>query len=357
MLVAALGALAVIGCRSRAREAPAAAPGSASGSSPAAASASSSAVGPSPATAADGAPGPALPGTLYVKPARGLARLAGGRWTTAFADVGAEVFPSAYALPDGRVVGIASRGDGEPGGEQLVVIAGDGAIARVGPAATAVREPAVDRAGAWIVVEAKLEPRSELYRVEVASGEATRLTDDPQGNFTPATLGPSAIAFASSRDGDSELYRLELATRRATRLTAFHRDDWAPRPSPDGKTIAFLSDREGPPHVFLVDADGAHLRRLTAGAEGEDEPAWSPDGTAIAFTRAGKLVVRVVASGAERAFTPADARDAEPAWSPDGAWIAVTRARARASTVVAIPLAGGEAVAVMAGARLPRWHR
>lgn len=288
-----------------------------------------------------------LPGELYYVQDGKLAKLANGA-TSRFDDVGAPVFPSPRALPDGRLVGIASKGNGEPGSEQLVLIGPGTKVERIGPAITQVRNPAVDRAGKWIVVEAKLEPQSELYKIDVASGKSTRLTDNKQGNFTPATLDAKAIAFASSRDGDSEIYRLDIATKKARRLTAFHKDDWSPQPSPDGKTIAFLSDREGKPHVFLINASGANLKRLATGTDEEDEPVWSPDGKAIAFTRAKQLVVRELASGAERAFGPAS----EPAWSPDGKWIAVTRD----GSVVAIPRDGGAPVVVAKNARLPRWR-
>jgi TolB protein len=284
-----------------------------------------------------------LPGTLYFVQDGKLATSAG----TTFDDVGAPVFPSAFALPDGRLVGIASKGDGEAGSEQLVLIGPGTKVERIGPAITQVRNPAVDRAGKWIVVEAKLEPQSELYKIDVATGKSTRLTTNKQGNFTPATLDAKSIAFASSRDGDSEIYKLDIATKKAKRLTAFHKDDWSPRPSPDGKTIAFLSDREGKPHIFVVGRAGTNLKRLSTGDDEEDEPAWSPDGKSLAFVRAKQLVVRD-AAGTERAFGPAS----EPVWSPDGKWIAITRD----NDVVAVPLDGAAPIVVAKNARLPRWR-
>jgi TolB protein len=289
-----------------------------------------------------------LPGTLYFVQDGKLAKSAGGV-ITGFDDVGAPVFPSPFALPDGRLVGIASKGDGEPGSEQLVLIGPGTKVERIGPAITQVRNPAVDRAGKWIVVEAKLEPQSELYKIDIAgrSQKSTRLTTSKHGNFSPATIDAKSIAFASSRDGDSEIYKLDVVTKRAKRLTAFHKDDWSPRPSPDGKTIAFLSDREGKPQIFLVGPAGTNLRRLSTGDGEEDEPTWSPDGKSIAFLRAKQLVVRD-ATGTERTFGPGS----EPAWSPDGKWIAVTRDNA----VVAVPLAGGAAIVVAKHARLPRWR-
>ena len=301
-------------------------------------------------------PPPRLPGALYFKRGDALVKLEAGAFVTDFTDVGAPLFPSAFALPDGRVVGIASKGDGEAGSEQLVLIGPGSKVERIGPASTQVRNPAVDPRGTWIVIEAKTEPHSELYRIDLASQKSAQLTDNPQGNFSPAVLDEKSVVFASSRDGDSEIYKLDLATKKPTRLTAFHRDDWSPRVSPDGKTIAFLSDREGPPRIFLVSPDGTNLRRLTQTTDDSDEdaPTWSPDGASIAFLRSGKVVVRALAGNVERVLTPDGTRDAEPTWSPDGQYLAISRG----DNIWVLPLASGEPIAVTStgDARLPRWH-
>jgi Tol biopolymer transport system component len=331
--------------------------------------------GPSTRPAVAAPPDPrlaSLPGELWFVedgPPHTLVRISGGKRLA----IEAPLFPSAARLPDGRVVAIRSRGDGSPDSEQLVLVAADGAQTPIGLAAPQVRDPVADRKGGWLVAAIQKEGRSELHRIDVATGAAAQMTDNKEGNFHPVLLppaagGPLSIAFVSSRDGDSELYRMPVAGGEATRLTAFHKDDWDPTPSPDGKTIAFASDREGPPRLCLIDPDGTKFRRLTArpstGAERdleETQAAWSPDGMWIAYVLrsggVGQLVVRTIATGAETIVTPADASDAEPAWSPDGAWIAVVRAVGRDSQLIAVPSSGtGRPISITHGsAQLPRW--
>jgi TolB protein len=288
-----------------------------------------------------------LPGTIYfVEDAPGpqLVRLAAGARTV----IGGELFPSGFALPDGRLVAIASRGDGSPDGEQLALIGRDGRVERIGPAAAQVRDPAVDMRGRWIVVAMMLDGRSDLYKVEL-TGTTSRLTNNIEGNFAPALAGES-VFYVSSRDGNSEIYR------EAQRLTASTRDDWQPTPSPDGKTIAFLSDRDGTPHLYMMNADGANLRRVTTHAGEESAPTWSHDGKQLAYVAGGHVWVREAATGNERDVTPAGARDLEPSFSPDGKWLAVARMRGNASDLVAISLDGGDSTPIATNARLPRWR-
>ena len=285
-----------------------------------------------------------LPGTIFLvedAPAQQLVRYANGTRRV----IGSGLYPSRSALPDGRIVAIASRGDGSADSEQLVLV-GD-TLERIGPAAAQVRDPAVDPRGRWIVVAANLDGHSDLYRVSL-DGATTRLTNDVQGNFAPASLGES-IVYVSSRDGDSEIYRDDK------RLTAFHRDDWQPTPSPDGQSIAFLSDRDGTPHIYVMNADGANLRRLTTQEREESEPVWSRDGSQIAYVAGGQIWVRDVATGRERSVTIPGATELEPCFSPDGKWIAVSRVRGEASDAGAIPLDGGEPILIAQTARLPRW--
>jgi TolB protein len=285
-----------------------------------------------------------LPGTIYfVEDAPGpqLVRVARGSRTV----MGGELYPSRFALPDGRLVAIASRGDGSAESEQIALVGTK--VERIGPAAAQVRDPAVDARGRWIVVAANLDGHSDLYKVEL-DGSTTRLSNDVQGNYAPALIGES-IVYVSSRDGDSEIYR------DAQRLTAFHRDDWQPTPSPDGKQIAFLSDRDGTARIYLMAADGTNLRRLTSHTGEESEPTWSRDGKQLAYVVDGQVWVHDVVTARARVVTSAGVRELEPSFSPDGNWLAVARVHGDDSDAYAVPLDGGEPILIAQHARLPRW--
>ena len=278
---------------------------------------------------------PALPGEVWLIRDTTLVRVARGRVTP----IAEHVFPSPYALPDGRIIAIASRGDGSPDGEQLVLASADGGIARLGPAAAQVRDPALAADGRSIVVAANTDGHSDLYRIAL-DGTTTRLTDEETGNFHPAFAG-GELVYASSRDGQSELYTS------TTRLTTEPRDDWDPTPSPDGKTIAFLSDRDGAARVYLLDASGPHPLGSHDGAADEDQIAWSRDGRQLAYVFAGHIFVHDLASHTERDV----AAGAEPCFSPDGHWLALTRG----GDVVALSLDTGDTVLLAHHAHLPRW--
>ena len=307
----------------------------------------------------------ALPGQLWFLDEVGptLRRIGDG----AIRDVpalheGAALYLSTAQLADGRIVAISSFGDGRVDGEQLVLFDGE-KVSPIGPRATAVRTPTINRARTWIVAAYTTDGVSNLRVHDLATAQSRLLTRDPQGNFTPAAVGDDHVGYVSSRDGDSEVYLQHVTTDATTRLTAFHREDYDPSADPSGTTIAFVSDREqGVARIFLVAPDGTHLRRLTTREDpAVDEGAvlWQRDDLlAYAITERGRtsLVLRV--GTAERIATPAGASDHEPVFSPDGNHLAVIRERPGQPTelvVVATRRAGPDLVVARGKVRLPRW--
>jgi TolB protein len=142
----------------------------------------------------------------------------------------------------------------------------------------------------------------------------------------PQPADPNAILVEDEVEGVWDLYAVDPATGEQTKITADLPDQLSPRWSPDHSMIAFGGDLDerGNLDVYVMRADGSELRRLTSDPEGESRPSWSPDGERIAFEGPGGLwIVNVDGSG--RAQLTTDDGDLHAAWSPDGSRIAYAR--------------------------------
>ncbi len=101
-----------------------------------------------------------------------------------------------------------------------------------------------------------------LWLMNSDGGNRLRLTDngnDMRPVWTPDGL---AIVFMSSRDGNWEVYRLDLLTGDLSRLTTDPAQDGLPTVSPDGKWVAFASDRGGYWRIWVTPLAGGEAQPL-----------------------------------------------------------------------------------------------
>jgi Tol biopolymer transport system component len=121
---------------------------------------------------------------------------------------------------------------------------------------------------------------SDLYLMDLATGNIRQLTDDKYGDIQP-TFSPDGktIAFASDRSpitdfqqlkyGPLQLATYDLATGKVTVLPGFaHGKHINPQYSPDGQDLFFISDQDGVPDVYREHLADGQIFRVTHVATG-----------------------------------------------------------------------------------------
>ena len=121
----------------------------------------------------------------------------------------------------------------------------------------------------------------------------------------------------------------------------------APSVSPDGQSVAFVALGD-----LYVARDGK-VEQLTKDPTMEMDPVWSPDGASLVYVsdRTGtmELVVRTMATGAERALTKNAGGAAMPAFTPDGGSVVFQVQRGLGTEIQAVDVATGAIRTVRAG--------
>ena len=178
--------------------------------------------------------------------------------------------------------------------------------------------------GRRIAITRTVGGNMDVYVVDVASGQLTRLTTAAGDDRDPAWSPDGVqIAFTSERDGNAEVYLASADGRGVRRLTNDPAKDRSPAWSPDGTRILFVSARTGTPELYLMNADGLRVEKLTNRAHSSsDAPRWSPDGSLIAFQIAdgngydiGLLRLR---DRHQQVLVGTPHNDGSYTWAPDG---------------------------------------
>jgi Tol biopolymer transport system component/LysM repeat protein len=120
----------------------------------------------------------------------------------------------------------------------------------------------------------------------MTAGGQQRLLLGTAANEREPSCAPdgTSLVYASDASGSYQLYRLDLASGQSTQLTDSAGLNFAPVFSPDGGAIAFVSTRSGGiPAIWLMDATGGNPRQVSLGVGRATSPAWGPDGAQLLF--------------------------------------------------------------------------
>jgi TolB protein len=180
--------------------------------------------------------------------------------------------------------------------------------------------------GTTILFKSYQDQNDEIYLVDASGGNLRNLTNseasDGGGTWSP---DGSTIVFHSDRgsEGQSRFYLMDVDGSNVRALPTDpglgHSANW----SPDGRQITFVSSRDGNAEIYVMDADGSNVRRITNDPRENGYPRWSPDGLTIAHTVGSFETDRwaVVLSDADGSNVREIVHDTDSgnvAWSPDG---------------------------------------
>jgi dipeptidyl aminopeptidase/acylaminoacyl peptidase len=249
--------------------------------------------------------------------------------------------------------------------------------------------------------------KAQIYVIDVAGGEAYRLTTITQGAGVPVwspdgtqlvtvvrtggtaegskqdkpTTPPARLITGLKYRANGEgftydrrrhLFVVDAVTGETRQLTEGDWDDAQPAWSPDGRCIAFVSarhhdrDHDHAEDIFVVDAAGGEPVRLTPGGGACALPAWSPDGQAIAYLgyadaedapRNSRLWLVPAVGGTLRCLTMGFDRHLEigdtagPIWQTDGAALIVGVQDRGTVGVIQVQVADGTVTPLVSGRR------
>jgi Tol biopolymer transport system component len=180
------------------------------------------------------------------------------------------------------------------------------------------------------------ESVGDLFLVDVATGETTRLT-----HLKPVSSDLWYMGATFSPDGQTVFFTLPNRTYRNYHNRSWNlwsvpasggeprlvlRDAIGARFSPDGRTVVYFTHFKPSPEnplvgdMWLADADGTDARRLAARG-GPFSARWSPDGTKISYIDLERGIAYVVDVATGEISSVLKDVDDIPEWVDDRTWI------------------------------------
>jgi Tol biopolymer transport system component len=213
--------------------------------------------------------------------------------------------------------------------------------------------------GAVAYLKSTLDGHPGLYRVTPDGRPLGRvLTVDAPGGLALGPAGDAVLSMGAVWRQDrvyDDLWRVSLAAGTRTRLTDGARAS-EPALTPDGAAVVYVR-RTGPGGMGLFrralggERPGAEERLFERAGAQVYAPAVSPDGRAVAFElhEGGRRDVVLLEDGRLTRVTDDAALDLDPTFTPDGKWLLFSSDRSGVYDLYAWPLACAAGAAAGAG--------
>ena len=153
------------------------------------------------------------------------------------------------------------------------------------------------------------------------------------------------LALTISAKGNTDIYVLQVASGDIRQLTRHPAIDTEPAWSPDGRHLVFTSDRSGRPQIYRIGRNGGEAERLTWEGKENARASYDPSGKRLVMvtnrgTGAGyQIGVFSLASGEMELLTDG-ALDESPTFSPNGAMILYATRLGRDGVLAAVSADG-----------------
>ena len=183
-------------------------------------------------------------------------------------------------------------------------------------------EPKISPDGSFVAYAASdANGESDLWLVDVTSGQTLRLTDDPKHDRFPAWFPDgSNLAFVSDRGGKDGIWKLPKLGGAPISLLP---NATSPAVAPDGGQLAFSRpDETGSLRIWIAPlSDLSRARLVTRASDGVWDhlrPAWSPDSRTLCYETNDGLFLVSASGGGARRLTLGRNQEHGCEWAPDG---------------------------------------
>ena len=225
--------------------------------------------------------------------------------------------------------------------ELWLLDAASGELTRLAGDADLLVPPVFDREGRYLVYRSSdgIEGTQALVRVDLATRErrTVRELTTRFGILPVAVPADGGVVYAELSTGGTDLYRVDAAGEDVTLL--LHASDhiasgW--RLSPDGRTLSYLAPRIEAErvvqrlHVTPIDGGEPRIEARDGFVGDQFSPVWTPTGDGITFGQepgflagVAPLTLRIEDGGEQGRLTaPEQGFDAPLGWSGDGRYLA-----------------------------------